>query len=69
MDFLIANYMDILLVIFTAIGGLWSAAKLLAPLTETKVDDMVAGALGKVHGLLARILGLQVPEAPSDPAE
>lgn len=45
--------------LLAAIGGLWALAKVVAPLTETRFDDKIAGVLGKTHRALKAILGLR----------
>lgn len=59
MSWLLENWSVIGLAALSVIGGLWAAAKAIAPLTDSKLDDKLAGILGKVHGVLTKLLGLK----------
>lgn len=55
MDWLISNYAAVGLAILSVVGGASIAAKLIAPLTKTKVDDKLANVLSFIHSMLTKI--------------
>ncbi len=56
---LVEHWQAILVAMASLVGSLWGLAKIIAPFTETKLDDKLAGALSKVHSVLGSILGLK----------
>lgn len=55
MEWLMANWLTILTVALTVVGAASVAVKAIAPLTKTRIDDWVGGALSWVHNLLQKI--------------
>lgn len=42
-------------VVLAVIGGASVVAKVMAPLTKTKLDDKLAGWLGKAHAVISKL--------------
>jgi len=55
MSWLMSNWLLLLTVVLTAVGGASVVVKAIAPLTNTKIDDWVGGALSWIHNLLSKI--------------
>jgi hypothetical protein len=55
MAWLLDNKLVVLQAVSYVVAGASAAALLLAPLTKTKADDKVAGALSKLRNLLLRL--------------
>jgi hypothetical protein len=54
-EFLSAHGMELLVGALAFVGGAAALCKVVAPLTDTKVDDKLAGALSKLYGLLSKL--------------
>jgi hypothetical protein len=55
MEFLANHGAELLVGALAFVGGCAALAKVVAPLTDTKVDDKLAGALSKLYGLLSKL--------------
>lgn len=56
-DFLTnVNWLTVLQITLTVLGGVLAALWAIAPLTETKIDDKLAGYLTKFRDLLLKLV-------------
>lgn len=55
MEFLSNHGAELLVGTLAFVGGCAALAKVVAPLTETKVDDKLAGLLSKAHKFLSKL--------------
>jgi len=65
-DWILAHYMDVLIVLSAVIAGASVICKALAPLTKSTVDDRAAGWLDRAHGWLS-VIALNPKDPKSGP--
>lgn len=67
LEYLSANWKDLLETLAYVVLALSVVVRAVAPLTDTKADDKLAGYVTKLYGLLVRVLtGKKLPPLPSD---
>jgi len=55
MSWLVLHWSDLLVAVLAVIGGASAAVKVIAPLTDSKLDDKLAGWLSKAHSFLSKL--------------